>query len=674
MASSTEQLFTQLLRSDRFKDHLFPYLTPTEQCAIRSTSTANCNLVTKRIFTRVHLTFSANSFTKQSRLNALARIGHHIEHLTFYLAHNEATFLPPLIHPQSGNEISFLYTPHTSMGSVLTRPKYANTELGDILTQQYPPLFHAATNVPSFITAFKALIKMRHLTIRCPGQDPKERYRRDVVDYALISLRIAIERAPLEKLTKLSLSQLHPSAFNYIRHTPGFGCVPSASRRWRQIRNLRISLEAWDFYGPSPGLDHLKILDDYIRNFSPTLEKLSFTWIGRKGPCPVALPSDPLFAPPKCSKKLFHEVTSPMSPLPPAPLRAPMHFPKLRYLQIRNATMNAPQLKELITSHRETVKEYDFESVVLVQNGDWDEALSPLDRDEAWARSSLTASSEFSLVTNDSEEDLPSPSAAVEAASRELLDVDLGALSFTDEERAGLEYQSEELNAAREASTSFTTNLKKRRIRRRRRKHPLEDIEPPRPESIPEEPAPLAIHSRKASKASLKSQASIKSNRSIKSTHTDWPEPPIPVPMAEVSAPILNPEPHPVLLQPTVYNPSSKHLSPTGDEGISNVQRNIEQEEAHRRMAEDASARTSALRKAKQAVLQKLSREFCASQTPKRAMRRPADAVAACRLMTASQLSVGCGAEVLEDRRAVLESRRPMDSQSILVPLMFSRA
>ena len=39
-----------------------------------------------------------------------------------------------------------------------------------------------------------------------------------------------------------------------------------------------------------------------------------------------------------------------------------MHFPRLRYLQVRNAAMNAPQLKELITSHRETVKEYELET------------------------------------------------------------------------------------------------------------------------------------------------------------------------------------------------------------------------------------------------------------------------------------------------------------------------
>ena len=66
-------------------------------------------------------------------------------------------------------------------------------------------------------------------------------------------------------------------------------------------------------------LDHLKMIDDYIRTFSECLEKFTFTWLGRKGPCPVSLAADPLFAPPRSSRKLFNEVTSPMSPLPPAP-------------------------------------------------------------------------------------------------------------------------------------------------------------------------------------------------------------------------------------------------------------------------------------------------------------------------------------------------------------------
>jgi hypothetical protein len=661
--ASTDQLFLSLLRSETIKANLFLRLSTSDICALREASSALCNVVSKHLFTRIHVTFTPNTFTKPSRVAALGRVGHLVEHMTFYLPHSEATFLPPLIHPASGNEISFLYTPHTSMGSVLTRPKYANTELGDILTQQYPPLFHAATNVPSFINAMKLIPNMRHLTIRCPGQNPTERYRRDIVDYALISLRISIERAPLTKLNKLSLSSLHPSAFNYLRHVPGFGSVPSAGRRWRQIKKLNVSVESWDFYGTSPGLDHLKIIDDYIRYFAPTLEKVSFTWVGRKGPCPIALSADPLFAPPRSTKKLFHEVTSPMSPLPTRPPRQPMHFPKLRYMQIRNAAMNAPQLKELISSHSKTVKEFDFENVVLVNNGNWDEALAPIDHDNMWSRSSLTAASEFSLVTSDSSDDLPSPSAAVEAASRELLSADLSGFSFdefpfdsstvvdeSEEMPEFKEQEQEQQQQQQESAVGITTKLKKKRVRRRRRKHSHED------EAEPEERPSASTTSfwRRPSRPHLKTSFESENVR---------PSTPVPfISPANISAPILIPDPHPVLLQPTVYNPSA-HRYP--DEGISPVQRNIEQEEAHRLLAEDAAARISALQKAKAAVLTKLRGEFYG----RRSRATPVDtAVSTCRAAMASrEFGGGFGCEVLEDRRG-------LESRSILVPLMFSRA
>ncbi|KND89693.1 hypothetical protein TOPH_05635 [Tolypocladium ophioglossoides CBS 100239] len=640
--ASAEQLFVALLRSDRIAGCLAAHLPAASLCAVRAASSACCNLLTKRLFTRLHVTFTPTALTRPCRAAALARVGHHVEHLTFYMPHSDATFLPPLVHPLTGQEICFLYSPHTSVGSVLTRPKYANTELGEMLTQQYPPLFHAATNVPSFINALRQLPNLRHLTIRCPGQDPRERYRRDIVDYALISLRIAVERAPVTKLAKLSLSSLHPSAFNYLRHLPGIGCVPSAGRRWRQIKKLSMSVEAWDFYGPSPGLDHLKIIDDYIRCFAPCLEKFAFAWVGPKGPCPIALSADPLFAPPRASRKLFHEVTSPMSPLPTRPSRAPIHFPRLRHLQMRNASMNAPQLSGLINAHRATVREFDFEDVVLRDHGSWDDALAPLSRDDAWARSSVLAETSEcgSFVASDGGEALPSPSAAVAAASRELLDVDLGRFGFSHGESEVIEGLSEEVAAAREEAMSITTRFRKRRGRRRRRKHHGDEDEQAA------EPRP--------STSSSSSSSSPPRRRKLSGTI----RPPTPLPQSTITAPILRSDPHPVLLQPTVYDPSARHAP---DDGISSVQRNIEQEEAHRLLAEDAAARVSALQRAKAVVLSKLSREFCTKRS-----RAGAGAVAACRLMAGRDFG-GCGMEVLEDRR-VLQSR------SALVPLMFSRS
>lgn len=651
--ASPEQLLVAILRSDHIQDTLFRHLSSRDISALRKSSSACCNLVTKHLFTRVHVSFDASTFTKPGRVAALGRVGHHVEHLIFSLPHTDATFLPPLVHPQTGQEISFLYSPLTSASAVLARPKYANTELGDILTQQYPPLFHAATNVPSFINALSMLPNMRHLTIHCPRQDPRERYRRDVVDYALISLRIAVERAPLPKLCKLSLSSLHASAFNYLRHSHGFGCVPSAGRRWGQITKLYISVDAWDFYGPSPGLDHLKIIDDYIRSFSPNLEKLSFTWLGRRGPCPVSLGADPLFAPPRTSKKLFHEVTSSMSPLPTPPARLPIHCPKLRHLLVRNATMNAPQLSKLISSHRPTVRDFDFENVVLANNGSWDEALAPLDADRAWSRSSLTPSaSKSSLVTNDSSEELPSPSAAVEAASRELMNMDLCGLGFGDpdvyaEGRDGR--RSRDLTEAREGCAGSSTKLTKKRIRRRRGKHRNEGHYAGRQDAGPTTPTPLRSRKRPRDCQLLDGASEI---------HDDQAGPFLPDPF--ITAPMLTADPQPVLLQPATYNPLARAGGKAGDDCMTAVQRNLEQEEAHRVLAEDAAARVSALRKAKQTVLAKLSREFCGRKVKARGM---ADAVAGLR-----DLGSICGSEV------VLEDRRVLDSRSALVPLMFSRS
>lgn len=76
----------------------------------------------------------------------------------------------------------------------------------------------------------KLLPNVCHLTVKTPGQDANQRYRRSIVDYALISLCISLERAPLTKFTKLSLSSVHPSVIIYLRHIPGFGCTPSANR------------------------------------------------------------------------------------------------------------------------------------------------------------------------------------------------------------------------------------------------------------------------------------------------------------------------------------------------------------------------------------------------------------------------------------------------------------
>lgn len=737
--ASGPQLFYSLWQTEGVRERLFRQLSKTDLANVRLASSACCNLVTKKLFLRTHVTFTANTFTKQSRIQALSRIGHHIEHLTFYLPHSDATFLPPLVHPETGQEINFLYTPHTSMASVLTRPKYANAELGDLLTVQYPPLFHAATNVPSFINALRHVPNMRHLTIKCPGQDPSQRYRRDIVDYALISLRIAVERTPMTKLSKLSLVSLHPAAFNYIRYLPGFGAVPSASRRWGQIRKLYISVESWDFYSRSPGLDQLKVIDDYIRSFSQSLEKFTFTWTGPfKGPCPLYLAADPLFRPPRYSQKLFNEVTSPMSPLPSRPSRKAIHFPKLRYMQVRNATMTTLQISELVGVHRETVKEFDFESVVLLNGGTWEEALAPLmdpaasgSCGDVWSRSSsLSESGSFetsesaasSAVSSacDGYDEMQSPSAAVAAASRDLLLSSELGFAFGLEE--GVEEEEDDLAsdiaAAREASKSFSTKITKKRVhKRRRRKHRSDDEKEHSSEKNHRGRSRSRHRHRQNSKSSGKDKDKEKEKDSSKSkghrrhrsdeevvavprAPNRTPSPPIPLPV--ISAPIPNYDPQPVLLQPTVYDPNAP-VSTDPDDCITPVQRNIEKEEAHRLLAEDEGIRMSALRRAKEAVLAKLSWEYNKriggtggnntsnsngnGNNYSAAASVPAAPAVVAATQTVSRDVFGppnCGASAAvsmarfrdnlfgKSTISVLSDHRALDSQTALVPLMFS--
>ena len=451
------------------------------------------------------------------------------------MPHSTATFLPPLLNPVTGREVSFLYTPHTTALSAVQRPKYGSPELGDLLTQQYPPIFHAATNVPAFVEAFSRLPNLRHLTISCPGQDPAQRYRRDAVDYALISLRIAVERAPLVRLEKLSLRQIHPSGLLYLRHMPGFGSTPSAGRRWKQIRKLNITMDSWDFLGLRPGRDHLKILDDFIRSFSFDLEKVSFGWNGRKGPCPFALFADPLFAPPRRTAKLFAEVTSPMSPLPDAPQRPAMIFPNLRYMQIRNVSMSSEQIAGVVYKHRHSVREFDFENVSLTNGGSWEDALAPLTQ-------SSSSSDEWSSHHSGSES---GSSSSFQSQSY---------LEQLDEHDEVIDTSAD---TPLEAMTRSSVLVKKKRVhRRRRRKH-------------------------KKTVCGL-----------------------------EISGPIPISGPIEEILQPTAFVPT-----------VQGVQRNIVMEAAQQELADDSEMRMSTLKKAKEAVLKQLGKEFCKGQERKESMR-----------------------------------------------------
>ncbi|EGC49758.1 conserved hypothetical protein [Histoplasma capsulatum var. duboisii H88] len=366
------------------------------------------------LFKEVDVEFRNGTFTRPARMAALERIGKYIKTLNFKMPHSPETFLPPLLDPVTGEEQTFVYEPQVyascPAASRLSYPRYGTWEMTELLTKQYPPLFHAVTNVPSFIRAFSAMTSLRHLRVSCDGQAAGHRYRRSVVDYALISLRIAIEQAPVKSLDTLSLLPIHPGALLYLRPNMGFGASPAARKRWAQIRNLSIEMDSFPYdidstttpatsttpnsipsssrsrsrsssnsssssssssnnnnnnrninikkktrRNPNPPKDHLKLLHSYLQAFPHPSNQLTLSVGGApQGPSPLSLSTEPCLQP---------TPTEPASTLCPKRLRR---------------TPATAQVSAFILEHRRSLAEFYFENTALRNGGTWNEALAPL--------------------------------------------------------------------------------------------------------------------------------------------------------------------------------------------------------------------------------------------------------------------------------------------------------
>ena len=289
------------------------------------------------------------------------------------MQHTHETFLAPLIDPSTGEEVPFFYEPWVQApkdsNARLSVPKYGTWEMTDLLVKQYNPIFHAATNIPSFIRAFSAICNLKHLRISCRGQESSQRYRRSTVDYFLISIRVAVERCKLPALDTLTLAPIHPGAVLYLHPIMGIGARPNSVKVWQQIRRLSIEMDGYPLESRAPG-DHHKILHSYLHVFSSSLRRLKFRWLGFKGPCPISLgaesslqtPSPPLACPKRCHLAL-----------------RPLKFKHLRHMEVEHLSCDASQVSGFITTHRRTIREFNFEDC-HIRNGTWDDALAPLDR------------------------------------------------------------------------------------------------------------------------------------------------------------------------------------------------------------------------------------------------------------------------------------------------------
>ena len=380
---TTRETFLKCLRKDDL-------LSLRLVCAVTGQGTAPL------LFRDVRVTFRSTTFTRHSRVAALERIGHHIRRFQFNTPHSSETFLAPLIDSNTGEAVSFVYEPYTCAAkdpsTRLSLPCYGSWELTDLLVRQYPPLFHAAANVPSFIKALSSMPKLSHLVVSCPSQDKGQRQRRSIVDYALISLRIAIERNTLPSFKALSLLDVHPAACLYLNPNVGFGSRPSSLRRWRQVRSLRIRIGV-PKSGSSICVDHLKHLHSYLRVFAPCVRRLDFSWLGQRSPCPIALTADETM---RASAPAIACPTTCNRPL------EPLRFARLRDLKVANTFTDASPIARFIARHHRAVKHthrlrLKFDDTML-RTGTWDEALEPLTQmsgSDSWKSSSEESGEEL---------------------------------------------------------------------------------------------------------------------------------------------------------------------------------------------------------------------------------------------------------------------------------------
>nr|POE66126.1 fatty acid-binding protein [Quercus suber] len=352
--------------NDQCRNNLLSFIPRKDLASLRLACHDFSVRAAPALFSKLQTTFRASTFTKPARLAALDRLGFYVKTLKFTIPHTVETFLPPLVDPETGAELNFTYTPQLQ-SSAARPPKYGDVGTTEILTRQYPPLFHASTNVTAFIRAMSAFVNLAHLNISCPGFDGSRRHRRSIVDFALISLRIAIEQNCLNSLDSLTLSPIHPSGLLYLSPVIGYGATPRSASRWARIRNLTIHCENLALAAPGVDeCDQFKMLQKYLCNFKNNLTTFNFRWVGEKGPLPVQRPMTSVHMQ-HPAQRATHQPTP----------RHSTQFPRIQIFHMENVKTSATDISAFAASHKKTLCELDLEDVVL-SSGTWDEALAPL--------------------------------------------------------------------------------------------------------------------------------------------------------------------------------------------------------------------------------------------------------------------------------------------------------
>ncbi|KAG8630677.1 hypothetical protein KVT40_002296 [Elsinoe batatas] len=384
VVQSTNATFLRFWHSEGCREKFLTFLDQRDLAILRLVSLDLCTRLAPRCFEDISCFFNANSF-KRSRIQALERIGRHVQTFRLVLPYTFEHVLPPLIDTETGEEKNFTYTPvrptaSASSQSKVMEPKYGDWETTDLLVRQYPPLFHAAANSVSFVQAMSALSNMTHLVVQGESDGFHARsHHRNVSDFALVSLRAALESAPIQTLSRVSLSDLPTSAMKYLKPTSLLPDKTGIYDWCSQVDFIDASMKCMENKSKDAS-EQLLVVQDYLRNFR-NIERLSFSWVGRAGPYPFSPQTRRDLRPSKSFRgarrpshpALRQQPTQPSIPQASEPV---IRFPRLVSLSLHNMTASVGQVQSLLRDNR-AIRDLDFEDVEL-ECGTWDEALRPL--------------------------------------------------------------------------------------------------------------------------------------------------------------------------------------------------------------------------------------------------------------------------------------------------------
>ncbi|KAF8475784.1 hypothetical protein BDZ91DRAFT_649855 [Kalaharituber pfeilii] len=367
MGRSTK-LVRKLFSNNRIRHAVLSHLDPSDLASLRQVSTLFCKKFTPAAFKTLTVTFRPLTFDS-ARFVAFERIGHHVKKFRFVFPHTEETYMWPMLDPQSGKLVNLVFKPGARLGERKNGAIFGSKRMDELVLQKYGILMRAAVDTGSFVEALRMMPNVTKIIVSCPGMPIGEPGRRSIVDYALWSLRIAIERSGPQGLRSLHLDPVHMTGLQYF--LPGamaLGSKIDGHKAWTNIRSLTLNISAWRPLAKAGNgsryITNLKFLHQYMEYFK-FVRKLKFAWTPEaRGVCPLTL--DKLLYPP--GNSIQHQWAGPNRAL---------NFNKLCKLKLTNVAADAAALKAFLFRHVSTFKRWSLDGVYFV-NGTLDDALPPV--------------------------------------------------------------------------------------------------------------------------------------------------------------------------------------------------------------------------------------------------------------------------------------------------------